>query len=125
MARRSISARLCPKGVGIGQLAIALAVILIAQRALACPFCTALVPSPSQYRAGAEVTALVEVMAQDDKRLTSCTVHQVLDGKGRVAPGQEYRLPLDLAAKPGTLLVVFGTGAKSATFDQLNWHAAA
>ncbi len=96
-----------------------------AAQSRACPFCTALRPSLAQLREAAAVVALAEVVAPSgtpdaNMRLR---VHETLQGKNRLAAGEEHSLRLDVAAKPGQLLLLFGTRLDES--DEYSWHAVA
>ncbi len=98
---------------------------LVAGRALACPFCTALGPTLCQQRADAVVTALGEIEGRNDAGESSVLVHQVLAGRSMLQDRKSLSIPLDLAAAPGTLVLVFGSGPPEASLDKLRWHAVA
>lgn len=88
--------------------------------ALACPFCTALEPTLSQWRAQASVVALAEMQSQPAPAgRASLRVHQVLSGEPRLRAGEAVELPLDVTARSGSLLLLFGTPRKPA---ELDWH---
>lgn len=89
--------------------------------ARACPFCTALVPTLTQWREQSAVAALVEIDAQPTLDATRVRVVRVLAGS-KLTAGQEVTLPLDVTLKPGALVLVFGTGSGDAALDKLSWH---
>jgi hypothetical protein len=92
--------------------------------ATACPFCKALVPTLCQLREQATIVALVEVRDQTDKE-SRLVVHRVLVGADRLESKSTLKLKLDVAARPGSLLVIFGTGASEGGLGDLAWHAVA
>jgi hypothetical protein len=102
---------------------LAIAAALASRSAAACPFCTPLKPTLCQRLAAAEVTALVEVAAAADEGRTRVKLHRVHGGASRVAERSELTVRLDLAARPGALLLVFGSGPADAATEALDWHA--
>ncbi|MEX2115053.1 MAG: hypothetical protein WD845_17800 [Pirellulales bacterium] len=122
MARKSnshVTAALVP-------WALLLAALLAPARPLvACPFCTALGPTLAQRREQSEVAALAEVAATLDRGRTTLKLHAVLQGGDTFPAGQMLTAKLDVAAKPGTLLLVFGDAAGSARDTERSWHAVA
>jgi hypothetical protein len=86
---------------------------------MACPFCTALESTLSQRRAQASVVALAEMQSQAPPGRATLRVHQVLAGEPRLRAGEIAELPLDVTARRGSLLLLFGTPRKSA---ELEWH---
>ncbi len=91
--------------------------------ARACPFCTALEPTWSQRRAAAAVTLLAEVESIAAGSPATLNVHQVLAGETSGVPRPSFSAPLDLAARPGQLLVLFGNDSPDDA--QREWHAVA
>ncbi|HEX3726798.1 MAG TPA: hypothetical protein VHV08_11175 [Pirellulales bacterium] len=89
----------------------------------ACPFCTALAPSLAQWREQAVVVALVEVDVRSAERQTDVIVHRVIKGSARLGTAAKLQLSLDVDAKPGSLLLIFGTAGNEG--DELSWHAVA
>ena len=91
--------------------------------ASACPFCTALAPSLCQLRDQAAITALAEVEAQSPALQSRLRLHRVVAGSDRLKGKDSVEVALDVAARPGSLLLVFGTGPVSAAAVDLTWHA--
>src|SRR4029079_19092139 len=89
----------------------------------ACPCCTALRPSLAQQREDADVVALAEVLAapKETRQPARLRLHQILTGRERIADVKELSAPLDVAAKSGQLLLLFGKQADDS--DQRAWHA--
>jgi hypothetical protein len=94
-----------------------------AHRSQACPFCTAIGPTLGQLRGQASVTALAEVEAQPTADRSTLRLHRVLTGAGRLEGKKTLDVALDVAAKPGRLLLIFGSGPESAAAGELAWHA--
>ena len=88
---------------------------------LACPFCTALEPSLGQLRESATTVLLAEVKSTGEH--PEFTLHKVLKPAGGPAPEGELTLTLDPSVKPGTLLLLFGTGQDPQRPGQLSWKA--
>lgn len=122
MAKRSsnLGVRRCGRALGV---ILAIAATLSVQGALGCPFCTPLKPTLCQRSAAARVTALAEVEGAAADGATRVKLHRVLDGVALVGNHAELAVPLDLAARPGTLLLVFGNGPPDAALEALEWHA--
>lgn len=76
-----------------------------------------------QLRAAALVTALGEVEGEAAAGKTRVKLHRVFDGQDRVGDRTHLAIALDLAARPGALLLVFGSGPREAAPDALAWHA--
>jgi hypothetical protein len=89
----------------------------------ACPFCTALGPTLCQLREQAAITALAEVQTQTASGRASLRLHRVLVGVERLKGIETLEVTLDAAARPGSLLLVFGTGSEKAAPAALAWHA--
>jgi hypothetical protein len=104
---------------------LALAVALAARTAAACPFCKPLGPTLCQSRAAASITALAEVEGPSAKRATKVKLHRVFDAQRSADQSSHLTIPLDLAATPGTLLLIFGMGERDAAPEALAWHAVA
>jgi hypothetical protein len=96
---------------------------LAARPLAACPFCTAIAPTLCQLRQQAVVTALAEVEAPTANNQTTVQVHKVLEGAKLLAGKKSLNITLDLTAPPGSLLVLFGSGAGKAAVGELSWHA--
>jgi hypothetical protein len=102
---------------------------------LACPFCTALVPTLCQLREQAALTALVEVEEQSPESFTRMRLHKPLTGSARLRGMTSLAGKIDLTAKAGSLLLIFGSPAgepdASAEKDsepslaEFRWHAVA
>lgn len=100
----------------------------MAREAAACPFCQALRPTLCQLRDAAAVVALAEVEAPTESGATRVRLHRVLAGEDQLRGQTSLSIPLDLAAKPGSLLLLLGTAADavataSARETPLAWHA--
>ena len=78
---------------------------------VACPFCTALEPTLCQLREQAAVVALVEVEEQSPKLHTRARLHKALTGAERLRAVTSLAADLDVAASPGSLLLLFGSPA--------------
>jgi hypothetical protein len=87
-----------------------------------CPFCTAQKPTLCQQQAAAAVTALGEVEANGQDGRTTVNLHRVISGAGALPDTTRLSVPLDLATKPGALLLLFGTRSGE---TKLEWHAVA
>jgi hypothetical protein len=106
-------------------LAAVLLLTIPAAQSRACPFCTALRPSLAQLRQSAAVVALAEVIAPPSaaEAKTRLRLHETLQGQDRIPSGDELALTLDVSAKPGQLLLLFGTSPEES--NELAWHAVA
>ena len=82
----------------------------LASRGTACPFCKALVPTLSQLRERASVVALAELETQSPSRQSRVRIHRVFVGAERLMGAESLDIPLDVAASPGGLLLIFGSG---------------
>jgi hypothetical protein len=102
-------------------VAACIALALGARSAAACPFCNPLKPTLAQLRAGAAVVALVEIEAGDAKA-AKVKLHRALEGQTRLGDKTDFAIPLDVAVRPGMLLVVFGAGPAEATLETLAWQ---
>lgn len=102
---------------------LAMAAALVARTSPGCPFCTPLKPTLCQARASARVTALVEVEGEAAAGATRVKLHRVFEGGDAVGDKTQLTIALDLAARPGALLLVFGTGRPDAAPAALAWHA--
>jgi hypothetical protein len=109
------------RGAGLPAIVLCTLLAIRGASAQACPFCTALTPTLSQQKAAAAVTLLAEVQREATGGPAELKVHHVLTGERLVDPNAPLAVPLDLAAAPGQLLVLFGSGSA----DQLSWHAVA
>lgn len=96
-----------------------------ANRSQACPFCTAIAPTLCQLRQQAAIAALAEVDAQPTAGRATLRLHRVLGGAERLAGKDTLDVALDVAARPGSLLLIFGTGPENAPAGELAWHAVA
>ena len=76
---------------------------------VACPFCTALEPTLCQLREQAAVAALAEIEEQSPEQLARLRLHKALTGAARLRGMTSLTATLDLTAKPGSLLVIFGS----------------
>jgi hypothetical protein len=102
---------------------------------VACPFCTALEPTLCQLREQAAVVALVEVEEQSPQLHTRLRLHKTLVGAARLRDMPSLSAELDVSARPGSLLVIFGSPASEqdpaiaqapeSAFADLRWHAVA
>jgi hypothetical protein len=122
MAKRSNSPAARSRRFAIAA-ALAIIVALAARPLLGCPFCTPLKPTLCQRAAEAAVTALVEVESRGRDGQTRVKVHRAIQGADRLGKLSELTIPLDLAARPGALLIVFGSGPPEAAPPALEWHA--
>lgn len=132
MAPRSTKAgRLKNQRARLRAVLVCLLLAGMTSAALACPFCTALAPTLAQRRAAAKVTALAEVRGQSADRQTTLDLHRVLDGQKLLGNATSVVARLDGLAKPGGLVLLFGTPkpgvaeAVAATTDAFDWHAVA
>ncbi len=91
----------------------------------ACPFCTELKPSLCQWREQSAVAALAELLADSSEKRTRVRLHRVLKGADRLSVKDPLELALDVAARPGALLLIFGSGAADVPAAKLAWHAVA
>ena len=127
MAKKSNSSAraLAPAlGVWIACLLATIVVVGSGMSLMACPFCTALKPSLSQLRERAAVVALAEVQRPIDAKRSHLRLHRVLEGASRLSQTDSLDVPLDLAAKPGSLIILFGTPDGTPS-GPLSWHAVA
>jgi hypothetical protein len=122
MAKRSNSFCAC-SGVRAIASALTILVALITNRAPACPFCTPLGPTLCQRAAAAQVTALAEVAAGEKGGKTRLKLHRVLAGQERLGERSQLTVPLDLTARAGALVVMFGSGPQGAAPEALQWRA--
>jgi hypothetical protein len=97
--------------------------VFAADTSSACPFCTALGPSLCQQREQATIAALAELEGPATGKRSNLRLHRVLEGAALVAGKQTLELEIDVTAKPGGLLLVFGNGPPDAPLDKLTWHA--
>jgi hypothetical protein len=104
---------------------LAIAAAPAAGTAAGCPFCTPLEPTLCQWRARAAVTALAEVEGTPAVGTTTLKLHRVFDRADSVGNQTHLTVELDLTARPGTLLLIFGIGADDAALEALAWHAVA
>ncbi len=128
MASKSSKPRIaCPSlGRRLSACLLTIAIVIgLAPKTSACPFCTALAPSLSQWQDRAAIAALVEVQEQDRDNQTRLLVHRALKGADRLAGSNSLAIELDVTAKPGSLLLVFGSGAPTGPVGELSWHAVA
>ena len=95
-----------------------------AQSLVACPFCTALGPTLAQRRQRADVVALAEVVAAADAGRATVKLHAVSPPQDQLKPGGTVELSLDMAAKPGGLVLLFGENIGDAATHERSWHAA-
>jgi hypothetical protein len=128
MAKRSNSspAKKFVRAMFAGCLAVA--IVWPMALAHACPFCTAIAPSLCQLRQQAAVTALAEVESEHSAARparSTLRVHRVLEGAERLKGTDTLNVSLDVAARPGTLLLIFGTEKQEAPAGELAWHAVA
>lgn len=125
MAKRSnnLAARVASRTVA-ACLAIAVALV-VARTSAGCPFCKPLGPTLCQLRAGASITALAEVAGESPGGAATVRLHRVFDAPQSGGTPTRLTIPLDLAARPGTLLLIFGTGPRDAAPEVLAWHAVA
>lgn len=75
-------------------------------------------------REQAAVVALVEVQSQDTDKRATVQVHKRLKSNETFDAALEKPISLDLAVRPGMLLVVFGTAANEST-TEVAWHGVA
>jgi hypothetical protein len=88
----------------------AIVLLLVAGRAAACPFCTALKPTLVQQREAADVTAVGELLSLENKQATF-KLHRVLAGASKLANTGQLVAPLDQPLAKGALAVLFGSRA--------------
>lgn len=100
-----------------------LVVLAVSHAAMACPFCTVLKPTLAQLRESAAVVALAEVRASRADHRTDLRLHQVLRGAERLTSQETLAASLDLAARPGSLLLIFGKAEDANPLGPLAWHA--
>ncbi len=123
MAKRSNSASRTGHSYAIYATCAALAVALTARSSAACPFCTALKPTLCQLREQAAVVALAEVAGQADVgKPSGLRLHRVLVGADRLKGKDSLEITLAMAARPGSLLLVFGSGGETAALGDLAWN---
>lgn len=105
-------------------LAAVIVFAAIAGGAFACPFCTALKPTWSQRRDEARAVVLAEVTAHTGQSAV-LRVHQALKGKDLLAGKETLSVQLDVAAKPGSLVLLAGAGPDDQAPDalKLKWDA--
>ncbi|MGD9720076.1 MAG: hypothetical protein AB7O59_02540 [Pirellulales bacterium] len=102
----------------------AIALAFAAQPLAACPFCTALKPSLSQLRDRADVVALAEIISTSDKS-SDVRLHKVLKGREQLPAKSTLDCELDVAVRPGGLVLLFGEAGGEPQSDRLAWHAVA
>jgi len=127
MAKQSNSSareRQWAKAIRVAGLLAAIVVASHAAPLVACPFCTALEPSLSQLRERAAVVALGEVQSTNGANRSHLRLHNVLKGASHLSAKNTLDASLDLAAKPGSLVILFGT-QEGAPSGPLSWHAVA
>ena len=91
--------------------------------AAACPFCKAIQPTLCQLREQAAIAALAELRSQAGSKPSSLQLHRVLRGAERLGAVETLEVALDVVARPGALLLIFGTGPPEAPPNALAWHA--
>ncbi len=111
-----------PARIRTGAL-LGIAVLLAARQAAACPFCTTLQPTLAQRRAAAIVSALAEVRSVAAGGAAAVKLHRAITGRDVVKDHTELTVPLDTAASPGELLLLFGRGTPGEPLEKLAWHA--
>jgi hypothetical protein len=105
-------------------LGLACTAAVWAQPAVACPFCTALKPSLAQLREQAETVALAEVVAVDPAaKRSDLRIHRVLKGAARLGGTTTLSTELDIAARTGGLIVLFGEKADAGPANGWSWRA--
>src|SRR5262245_4306731 len=102
-----LTARRCAEGAR-WIAAVALVLSCSGASACACPFCTALAPTFAQWREQSATVALVEVQSQSANNRATLLVHRATKGAERLTAGNPLTALLDVATKPGALLLVFG-----------------
>lgn len=106
----------------LAAMALAVLICLPSAPALSCPFCTALEPTLGQRRAQASVVSLAEMQSQQPQGRATVGVHQVLAGEPQMRAGETVELALDIMARPGSLLLLFGTPRNGARGAENEWH---
>ena len=96
-------------------------VLLAAGKAPACPFCKALRPTLSQQIDAARIAVLGELKTEKSKKFI--LTHHVLRGGDRVKAGQRLPAVDDLDAKPGSLVLLLGTGSAETSLQKLTYAA--
>jgi hypothetical protein len=102
---------------------VVLALVLAEPRAAACPFCTALGPTLCQLREQASVVALAEVEHTVQGGMTRVRLHKAIEGAQLLNGHDSLQVMLDVTAKPGGLLLLFGDTQPSTPPAEWNWHA--
>ncbi len=91
---------------------------------MACPFCTAIKPSLAQWRERSSIVALAEVESTDTHKKSHLRLHRVMKDSQADGAAGELDAVLDVAVKPGSLVLLFGSGMADAPRD-ISWHAVA
>jgi hypothetical protein len=96
---------------------------LAAQSLVACPFCTALGPTLAQRRERADVVVLAEAVSAAEAGKTSVKLHIVAPLQIDLKGGDTVELPLDMTAKSGSLVLLFGENIGAGDSTERTWHA--
>jgi hypothetical protein len=91
----------------------------------ACPFCTALKPTLCERRESAALVVVAELASQEGASTKVFRVVQALTGKERLAGAETLRIPVDFAAKSGSLALLFAEGDAKSPLEKLEWSAVA
>jgi hypothetical protein len=92
------------------------------QPAIACPFCTALKPTLSQRREGADIVALGECVEVQNQQ-AGFRLHQVWRGKERLVNREKVTVSLAAAPKVGTLAILFADAETNRPLPEWNFSA--
>jgi hypothetical protein len=76
----------------------------------------------AQQREQADVVALAEVLSTDSDGRSKLQLHVVSQGGEAFHSGQRLRVPLDVAAKAGALVLLFGNADDGMPTGEIRWH---
>lgn len=110
------------RGLVCWTLLLAALLGLATSLANACPFCTALEPTLAQRRSQASIVLLAEMQNRSPQGRAIFTVHQVLAGESPASAGGTVEIKLDVVARPGTLVLLFGAPRQELAGGQPEWH---
>ena len=98
-----------------------LVLLLAAQLATACPFCTAVKPTLAQSRDAADVVAIAEVLKASEDSTAELKFHQILKGKPLLSGESIATVRLNFKPAAGSLSICFAVRSDDET---LSWTAA-
>jgi hypothetical protein len=108
----------------LAAILVAMLLPITARSLVACPFCTALQASLSQRRQRADVVALAEVASTaEGDGPSKFRVHRALKGSKRIGSRDMLAARLDLAVRPGDLVLLFGRVDGANPDGEMTWHA--